>query len=198
MNNIFTREINFMKIAYIISSIIFLVYLLLPNPTFPSNPESALQSVEPADLEITSRRSYYTDTDREKVMNSYSNYFKSNLSIFSKLNYRLNYPPEEAQTIIRDQARSTYLEEIVHPFRESLFVNGYEPKENKDVILVDNKFWKYKITVKLQDSTRLARLIVGFSIILFFPIIILYLNETMTDFFLAFKKAIQRSKHAEI
>ena len=39
---------------------------------------------------------------------------------------RLNYPPEDAQTLIRDQTQATFLEEIVHPMRESLFIAGNE------------------------------------------------------------------------
>jgi len=76
--------------------------------------------------------------------------------------YRLNYPPEEAQVIIRDQTKSTFLEEIVHPFRESFYINGYEPKEPQNIIEVDGKIWRQKIIVKFVPSNTLARLSIIF------------------------------------
>ncbi len=190
MYKFITRENNYMKIVYIITSILFLIYLLLPNPNFPEPLDNTLQSTEPADIETPLRRSYYTDIDRATVMNIYSDEFRDNTSIIPWLNYRLNYPPEEAQTLIRDQARSTYLEEVVHPFRESLFVNGYEPKENKDIILVGDKFWKYKLTLKLQGSSVLARLVIGLLTILFIPLLFTNLKETLSDIYLIIRKII--------
>ena len=74
--------------------------------------------------------------------------------------YRLNYPPEEAQTIIRDQTRSTFLEEIVHPFRESVYINGFKPTLKKDAIFIEGKDWYQKITVRFIPSNSLARVIV--------------------------------------
>jgi hypothetical protein len=74
--------------------------------------------------------------------------------------YRLNYPPEEAHTIIRDQTRSTFLEEIVHPFRESVYVNGFKPALEKDAIYIDGRDWYQKITVRFVPSNILARVAV--------------------------------------
>jgi hypothetical protein len=71
--------------------------------------------------------------------------------------YRLNYPPEEAQTIIREQTRSSYLEEIVHPLRESFYVNGYEPKESEDKISVDGQPYTSKVTVRYVRSNVAVR-----------------------------------------
>lgn len=119
---------------------ILLVYTLAPNPKFPNPPPGVLQSKEPGDSEdLSVRRAYFTNLTREEVMRYYQNEFKG---------YRLNYPPEEAFRIIRDQTRSTFLEEIVHPFRESFYVNGFEPKNAKDAIEVEGLFWRQKITVK--------------------------------------------------
>lgn len=72
--------------------------------------------------------------------------------------YRLNYPPEESGTIIRDQTRSTFLEEIVHPFRESLYVNGFEPKDPKDAIFIAERPWRQKIIIKYVPSNVFVRL----------------------------------------
>jgi len=125
------------------------IYTLLPNPKFPNPPSDALQSKEPGDSEnLSIRRAYFTNFTREEVMKHYQNEFKG---------FRLNYPPEEAATIIRDQTRSTFLEEIVHPFRESFFVNGFEPKNAKDAIEIAGLPWRQKITVKYFPSNLILR-----------------------------------------
>ena len=145
------------KILYIFFSIIFLAYLSLPNPEFPSPPNDALQSDEPADTETPLRRAYFTNLTREEIMEHYKNEFQGG--------YRLNYPPEEARTIIRDQTRSTFLEEIVHPFRESIFINGFEPKDPKDAIEIKGRSWRQKIIVRYVPSSIWVRLVLGISTI---------------------------------
>ena len=77
--------------------------------------------------------------------------------------FRLNYPPEEARTIIRDQTRSTFLEEIVHPLRESVFINGFEPKDPKDAIEIAGRSWRQKIIVRYVPSRLWLRLVLGLS-----------------------------------
>ncbi len=135
-------------IIVLIFSVLF-VYTLIPNPKFPNPPEGALQSKEPGDSEnLSVRRAYFTNFTREEVMKHYQNEFRG---------YRLNYPPEEAATIIRDQTRSTFLEEIVHPFRESFYVNGFEPKNAKDAIEIAGLLWRQKITVKYVPSSLIFR-----------------------------------------
>jgi len=145
------------KFLYILFSIIFLAYLSLPNPEFPAPPSDTLQSDEPADTETPLRRAYFTNFTREEVMDHYKDQFKGL--------YRLNYPPEEAGTIIRDQTRSTFLEEIVHPFRESIFINGFEPKEQKDAIEIAGRSWRQKIIVRYVPSSIWVRLVLGISTI---------------------------------
>lgn len=134
----------------IASFFIFLfLYVLPPSPDFPKALPDTLQSKEPADTETPLRRAYFTNFTREEVMSHYNNQFK--------WGYRLNYPPEESQTIIRDQTRSTFLEEIAHPLRESIFVNGFEPKDPKDAIFIEGKPWRQKIVVKYLPSNIFLR-----------------------------------------
>ncbi|KKQ40689.1 MAG: hypothetical protein US60_C0055G0002 [Microgenomates group bacterium GW2011_GWC1_37_8] len=164
------------KIVYIILSTLFLAYLALPTSSFPLPPKGALQSDEPADTETTLRRAYFTNYNREEVLNHYQEQFKKNILLNIKvITYRLNYPPEEAQTIIRDQTRSTFLEEIVHPLRESLFINGFEPSEPKDAIYISNKFWRQKITVRYVPSSIWTRLFIGILIVIILPILYIFL-----------------------
>jgi len=170
---------KFFNIIYILFSLTLLFYLVLPNPDFPSPPPDAIQSKEPADTETSLRRAYFTNYTREEILGHYKNQLSKSsvLSLPVRLDsaeragkagfqlwlptYRLNYPPEEAQTIIRDQTRSTFLEEIVHPFRESIFVNGFEPKDPKDAIFIEGKSWRQKIIVRYVSGGLLARILVG-------------------------------------
>ncbi len=155
-----------LKILSIFLSIILLAYLSLPNPEFPTPPPDALQSDEPADTETPLRRAYFTNLTREEVMSHYKNQLtKSSFLGIPLPTYRLNYPPEEARTIIRDQTRSTFLEEIVHPLRESVFINGFEPKDPKDAIEIAGKDWRQKMIVRYVPSRLWLRLVLGFSTI---------------------------------
>jgi len=148
---------SFKKIIYIATSLLliaFFVYLVQPIQDFPPPPSPSLQSDEPADSEDPLRRSYFLDLNREEIIQDY----------IGKLSYmpilRLNYPPEEAQSIIRDQTRSSYLEEITQPFRLSFYINGFVPSEAKDKIIIKNQNFEQKITVRYVPSSLSARLLV--------------------------------------
>ncbi len=165
------------KIIYATASVIFLLYLLIPTSKFPEKPEYSLQSSEPADIESFYRRGYYVNGDRNKVVDYYRKIFDNILFFNKKLklySLRLNYPPEESQTIIRDQTRSTYLEEIVHPFRESLYINGFEPKKDNDMIVVGGKNYEQKVIVKLVTSSLYVRFIIGLLSVISGYIVILF------------------------
>ena len=143
------------KVLLFLISLFFLAllgYVVLPEPGFPAPPADALQSKEPADSESPLRRAYFKNFTREEVMSHYKKEFKWGLN--------LNYPPEESRTIIRDQTRSTFLEEIVHPLRESVFINGFEPKVEKDAINIEGLSWRQKIIVKLVPSNIFVRIAV--------------------------------------
>jgi hypothetical protein len=178
-----------MKTVYILSSIIFIVYLLIPNQDFPKPLPDSIRSFEPADAESTLRRAYYTNLTREEVMSYYVNQInKSPVFSIYLPTYRLNYPPEEAQSLIRDQTRSTFLEEIVHPFRDSLYVNGFEPKLQKDRINVAGKSWRQKVIVRYVPSNILTRLLVGFLTISIIPILYHQWNLALNKLKDIFKK----------
>ena len=141
------------SILYILVSLLFLGYLLMPSPAFPEPPDEFVQSKEPADVETPLRRGYFTNLTRQEVVEHYRREFAWGL--------RLNYPPEEAQTLIRDQTKSTFLEEIVHPFRESLYVNGYEPKEGENAVGTGGVTFKQKVIVKYVPSSYFVRISLG-------------------------------------
>lgn len=154
---------SFKKLIYIIAStcLSFLfIYLVLPVRDFPEPPQPSLQSDEPGDTEDILRRSYFLDFSREEVINHY----KKELSYMPFL--RLNYPPEDAQTIIRDQTRSSYLEEITQPFKVSVFINGFIPKRPEDRILIEGKNFEQKITVRYIPTALSTRLLFFFSVVM--------------------------------
>jgi len=152
-----------MKVIYLILSLSFLIYIVLPGPNFPEPLPDALKSTEGADIETPLRRGYFTNATREEVMEHYFNQFRG---------YRLNYPPEESGTIIRDQTHSTFLEEIVHPLRESLYISGYEPKDTGEVLTVGGLPWRQKVIVKYVPSSLIIRIVVSLLIIVSWPVVI--------------------------
>lgn len=149
------------KILFGVLSFIFIIYISIPSRGFPVPPPDALQSQEPADTENKFRKAYFTNLTREEVVKHYQEAMKVGFLGIYMPTLRLNYPPEDAYTIIRDQTRSTFLEEVLHPYRESVFVNGFEPKSDKDAIIVENKKWRQKITVRYVPSSPYVRVAVG-------------------------------------
>lgn len=151
---------------YLVSVIFFslsvfcLVYLSLPSPKFPLPPPDSLISTEPADTESIYRRAYYTNYSRSEIMAYYKGQFDT-----TPLQFRLNYPPEEAYDHIRDQTRSSWLEELVHPGRESLFINGFYPTKPTEQINIDGIHYLNKISIHMYPSQWYSRLT---SLFLFF------------------------------
>lgn len=165
----------FLHLVFVGVSLIFLVYLVLPTPPFPDGlPFNSPQSDERGDTEdFKNRRAYFTDYLRGQVMAFHTENFKStvwNGNIIPLPTYSLNYPPEDAKIYIKDLTRSWYLEEIVHPARESFFVNGFVPQEEKDTIIINGRHFEEKITVRYYRSDVLARVGVGFG-----SLVLLYL-----------------------
>lgn len=144
------------KVLFFFFSAGLLVYLFLPSPDFPSPPPDSAQSQELGDSEdLAHRRAYFTNYTRSEVLDHYQKQFGPLPS------FRLNYPPEESQTLIRDQTRSTFLEEIVHPMRESIFVNGFEPTDPKDDVWYKGVDYRQKIIIKYAPSSRVVRVGIG-------------------------------------
>lgn len=149
-----------LMLVIFLTTIVLLVYILPKSPEFPKPPADSVQSKEPADTESPFRRAYFTNLNRAEVIYHYEKEFNYGFNVYTP---RLNYPPEESATIIRDQTRSTYLEEIVHPFRESIYINGFEPKSEKDTIIIDKVKWNQKIIVRYVPSPVWVRVVLLMS-----------------------------------
>lgn len=143
------------KIAFVLTGIAFLVYLAWPAPHFPNTLWDFVSSTEPADKETPLRRGYYTNLTREQLMSHYTKEFG--------WGERLNYPPEEAQTMIRDQTHATFLEEVVHPMRESIYVAGNKLGPSQGTFVADGKIFKQKVIVKYVGSNIFFRIFIGLS-----------------------------------
>lgn len=119
-----------LKVVFVVFSLSLLIYMVMPGPTqvsdFPALP-SSIKSDEPGDtVQVPNVAAYFSDFWRRDVISTYWNRYQ-NLTLFPFSPMRLNYPPEYAYTAIKDQTRSTYLEELIYPLRDSLFINGFEP-----------------------------------------------------------------------
>lgn len=182
---------NWLKITLLIIYFLGFVYLIIPGPVIP-NLEPALKSVEPGDtVQIPGVWAYYTNLSREEAVNFYKKAFSR--SSFLKIplpTYILNHPPEYVRETVRATQQSNFYEEIVQPLRESLFVSGWVPKEDKvylaqssekpiTVFTIDGQEYNAKITLVYVRSSVLARILVWTGIILAFILV-----------FQAFKKII--------
>ncbi len=148
-------KLDFLKLFYTkgIWSVLFsgiflvgLIYLLLPGPSsikdFPPVPNSKQSMLEGDTVQNPDLVAYFSDYKREDIMSLYWRFF-NNWS-FGGIHIpllKINHPPEEAYTYIRDQQESTALEEYYLPFRESLFVNVYDPVIYNKIRRKNIDFW---------------------------------------------------------
>lgn len=170
------------KTLFIVFSAVLLIYLLLPAPTkvkeFNALPD-ALKSDEPGDTyQVSGSIAYFTNFRRLDLIPFYFNIFNNKSSFFEipLPVIRLNYPPEHAREVIRPYIQSWYIEEFIHPFRESLYVSGWEPFDEQGVrrnnqsygIEVNGKAFSTKINLKYITSPLWTRLVTWFMITISF------------------------------
>lgn len=162
---------KFLLAAFLLFYFAGVFYLLLPPPSIPDLPGS-LKSTEPGDtVQIPGVWAYYTNLSRREAINFFKNSFhRSSFLNIPLPTYILNHPPEYARQTIRDTQQSNFYEEIVHPLRESLFVNGWIPSEDKvylaksqkpiTTFIIDGQVFSAKITLYYVSSSVWARLLV--------------------------------------
>lgn len=147
---------------FCIFNIFAIVYLISPTPTLPDLVNS-VKSDEPGDtVQLKNVSAYYTNMTRTEVMNFYKAYYSGPFRII------LNHPPEKSKEIIKDTIQSYYFEEFVLPFKESIFINGFEwendvftKPENrlKNKLIFKDKEYKAKITIKAIPTSTPNRII---------------------------------------
>lgn len=183
---------KFFKILLAIFLLLGTFYLVLPAPKdFPPLPQG-LKSIEPGDtVQIANVSAYYTDTPREEVVDYYFKYFsRSPFLGIPLITYKLNQPPERIREVLRETQQSTYVEEIVHPFRESVFVSGFEWNNDpftlpgrriKNILIVDGKTYQFKVTLFYQESKVWQRLLVFYLSVLFGYLLIKSYSRIITE-----------------
>ena len=154
-----------LTIIFVIFNALFLTYLLIPIPLLKDLPNS-VKSTEPGDtVQLKNVSAYYTNLSRTEVTNFYRSAYTSPILV------RLNHPPELAKTIFRDTMQSYYLEEFSLPFKESLYINGYEwendvftkpEKRIANKLLFEGKEYRAKITLKIIPTPLITRLFIFF------------------------------------
>lgn len=162
-----------MRKSLIIAFLIYfigLVYLVLPSPKYPDLTGATRSDQEGDTWQHPDQKGFYTQLDRPSVLHDIQSQFSLKLAGINIPSYRLNYPPEEVAIYVREQIQSYYLEEIVYPFRESLFVNGWEPKKSpinakllpQDIpdIVYNGASYSGKVTLKPTNSAVWSRILI--------------------------------------
>lgn len=151
--------------VFFIFNIFAILYLITPTPT-PPDLVNSVKSNEPGDtVQLANVSAYYTNMTRTEVMNFYKAYYSGLFRII------LNHPPEKSKEVIKDTIQSYYFEEYVLPFKESLYINGFEwendvfTKAEKRVVnklLFKGKEYKAKVTIKTIPVSKEKRLFAFF------------------------------------
>lgn len=141
------------KIIFLLIFLLAAIYLVYPTPGMPPPPSGSLVSLEPADTESIYRTAYYTHLTRSQIMDYYQTFWQHPF-------IRLIIPPEDAATVIRDQARSSWIEELVHPLKDTLYINGFYPDKPTEQINLEGEHWEGKIIIHLYPSHPITRLTV--------------------------------------
>lgn len=160
---------------FAIFSLLLLLYMLWPGPSkisdFDPLPNSAKSKLDGDVWQVPNVVGYFSDNYRELTVPFYlSNYWSSTKLPFPPL--RLNHPPEFSWTAIKKHTDSTYLEELIYPLRNSLFINGMEPFNfdgspkfwGSSKFSADNGAWYTKATMRFYPSSVPVRFLVWFGI----------------------------------
>jgi len=135
----------------VIFNLAAVVYLIYPTPSIPDLVNSAKSDLPGDTTQIANVSGYFTNMSRTEVINFYKAYYHGPFLI------NINHPPEKSKEIIVDTIQSYYFEEFVLPFKESLYINGFEwendvftkpEKRIKNKIIYQDKEYKSKITIK--------------------------------------------------
>lgn len=164
------------KKVFILFSALLLIYMLWPGPSKISNfkplPSSDKSTLEGDTIQIPNVAAYFSDNYRKYVVDYYKNNYQQN-SHFLFPPLRLNHPPEYSWNVIKKHTDSTYLEELVYPLRDSLYVNGLESfyEDGTPKFWGSTKFeigksnWYTKTTLRFYPSRTAIRILVWLGII---------------------------------
>lgn len=166
-----------MKVIYLIFSLLLLIYMVWPGPSkisdFKALADSDKSKLEGDTIQIPNVSAYFSNQFREFVTPFYAQNYQT-LSRFPFPPLKLNHPPEYSWKVIKKHTDSTYLEEYVYPFRDSLFVNGFEPFYSggspkfwgSTMFEIEGKNWFTKTTLRFYPSSPVVRIIVWIGIVI--------------------------------
>lgn len=164
-----------MKYAFVIFSTLLFVYMLWPGPSqisdFYALPNSDKSTLEGDTIQVPNVAGYFSNNYREFVTPFYSkNYQKKTLLPFPP--FKLNHPPEFSWIAIKRHTDTTYLEELIYPLRDSLYVNGLEPYYEDGTpkfwgatkFEIGKNIWFTKVTLRFYPSNPLVKFLVWLGI----------------------------------
>ncbi len=164
-----------MQKILVVLFILGVIYLIWPIPKsvfdFPPLPNSIKSDLDGDTWQNNNLVAYYSNFRRDEITKFYKDFYSIRIFGIKIPPIRLNHPPENAYTYVRDQQESTFLEEYVYPFKASIFVNGYEPAvENKmhniptdfvgDTVGFKEVRYASKTTLKYYPTRVLTRVLI--------------------------------------
>ena len=152
---------------FVIFNLLAIFYLTSSVPVLPDLPNSAKSDLPGDTVQISNVTAYFTNMSRTEVINFYKAYYGGLFRI------NLNHPPERSKDIFVDTMQSYYLEEFILPFKESLYINGFEwendvftkvESRSKNKLIYHDIEYKAKITLRRFPVPITSRLIAFFSV----------------------------------
>lgn len=166
-----------------ILSLFLLIYLLIPGPNsiqdFPALPNSVKSTLDGDTVQVPNVSAYFSNNYRKGVTAFYNQFYqRRSLMFFPPI--RLNYPPEYAFVAIKKHTDSTFLEELVYPLRNSLYINGFEPFEQSGgprytgaaKFVINGKTYETKMTLRYYPIPWYLRITVWVGINISFLVLI--------------------------
>jgi len=149
----------------------------MPGPSqisdFKALPQSDKSTLAGDNIaQVSNVAAYFSDNYRKFVVDYYlGNYHQNTWLPFPPL--KLNHPPEYSWLVIKKHTDSTYIEELVYPLRDSIYVNGFEPFYPDSTpkfwgstrFVAETDIFFTKTTLRFYPSNIVVRIIVWFGII---------------------------------
>lgn len=161
---------------YIVLSLLLLIYMIWPGARkisdFKALPNSVKSTLSGDTVQIPNVSGYFSNNFRGFVIPFYINNYQQS-SHLPFLPLRLNHPPEYSWDVIKKHTETTYLEELVYPLRDSLYINGYETFRPDGTPIFysvpkleeGGREWFTKVTLRLYSANVLIRIMVWAGII---------------------------------
>jgi len=150
--------------------------MIWPGPRsisdFKDLPNSDKSDLPGDTWQVPNVAAFFSNNYRDLVIPFYrTNYWQ--LTFLPLPPLRLNYPPEFSWNVIKKHTDSTYLEELVYPLRDSLYINGFEPFDldgrpkywGATQLELFGHQWDTKATLRFYPSSLWVRLLVWLGIL---------------------------------